>query len=287
MGEIRAPTDIPNPVTLIAERFLPKAPENPPQAADARAESFSGEAGVAGIYHASRRAESTVVRLNDLMSQVVIRIDSAGDARAAPAIWPFAAGERLKRVDRNVFEGPGGVRIAFVEDGGSGSYIATPATRLQRVPLSLDARWIAPALAVSVSVVFLTLIAWPGAALWRRWRKKPWGRHSGDRRKFLAVRLVLLVDAVVIVVTAVLFSISLADLAVLNDPLDPLLLVLYAFAWLGVFGAALSVWAAATFWQNGVGSRWSRLHHTLTAASSLMIAWFFLTFHIAGTTLNY
>ena len=39
--------------------------------------------------------------------------------------------------------------------------------------------------------------------------------------------------------------------------------------------------------RNGTGSRWSRVHHSLIAASSLMIAWFFLTFHIAGTTLIY
>jgi hypothetical protein len=47
------------------------------------------------------------------------------------------------------------------------------------------------------------------------------------------------------------------------------------------------LWAAIRFWRDGVGSRWSRIHHALIAASSVMIAWFFLTFHIAGTTLSY
>jgi hypothetical protein len=125
------------------------------------------------------------------------------------------------------------------------------------------------------------------AALWRRWRKRRWSRDSGDQRRYLAVRLVLLVDAVVIVVTAVLYIMSLRDLTVLNDALDPLMLVFYALAWLGVLGAILTLWAAALFWRNGVGSRWSRIHHSLIAASSIMIAWFFLTFHIAGTTLTY
>jgi CubicO group peptidase (beta-lactamase class C family) len=60
-----------------------------------------------------------------------------------------------------------------------------------------------------------------------------------------------------------------------------------ALAWLGVFGAVLTLWAAALFWRNGVGNRWSRIHHSLIAASSVMIAWFFVTFHIAGTTLTY
>jgi hypothetical protein len=80
---------------------------------------------------------------------------------------------------------------------------------------------------------------------------------------------------------------SLNDLTLLNDALDPLLLALYALAWLGAFGAVPAVWAAAAFWRNGAGSRWSRIHHTLFAASSVMLAWFFVTFRIAGTTLNY
>jgi preprotein translocase subunit SecY len=145
-------------------------------------------------------------------------------------------------------------------------------------------RWIAPAFVVSTAVVLLTLLAWPVAALWRLWRKKRW---SQDRRRYLAVRLVLLVDALVIIATAVLFIMPGIDPRILNDALDPLLLVLYALAWLGVFGAILTVWAAGLFWRNGVGSRWSRVHHSLIAASGVMIAWFFLTFHIAGTTLTY
>jgi len=286
IGEIRVPGDIPNPATVIANRFLPKAPEIPPEAADARAESVSSDAGVAGIYHASRRAESSVVRLNELMSQVVVRIDATANLRLSSAVWPFAAGQTFKRVDRKVYEGPA-ARIAFVGDADSESYLALPAVRLQRVPWSLDVRWIAPTLAVSATVAFLTLLGWPLAALWRRRRKKRWSPDRGDRRRYLVVRLVLLVDAFVIAATTALFSMSLADLTILNEGLDPLIVALYALAWLGVLGAIPAVWAAAVFWRNGVGSRWSRIHHTLIAASSVMIAWFFVTFHVAGTTLNF
>jgi len=285
-GEITALKDlreIPQPANVIAERFLPKAPE----AADAGATSSSSDAGMAGIYHWSRRAESSVVRLSELASQLVVRIDSAGNARLLSAIWPFGDGQTFKRVERNLYEGPASVRVAFIDDVGSEPYIALPALRLQRVPWSLDVRWIAPAFAVSAAVVLLTLLAWPIAALWRHWRKRRWGQDSGDRRKYLAVRLVLLVDVIVITATAILFILSRRDLTVLNDSLDPLLLVVCALAWLGVFGAIVIVWAAALFWRNRVGSRWSRIHHSLIAASSVMLAWFFVTFHIAGTTLNY
>jgi len=188
----------------------------------------------------------------------------------------------LKRLEPNLYQGPLGGRVAFVDHRGSGSYsksyLATPAIFLQRVPWWLDLRWIAPAFIISSSVIMrASLLAWPIAALWRRWRKRRWSEDRGDRRKFLAVRLVLLIDAAVIGATAVLFAMS-PDYTIFNAPLDALLLMLYAFAWLGVLGAPLTVWVALAFWRNGVGSRWSRIHHSLIAASSVMIAWFFVTF---------
>jgi CubicO group peptidase (beta-lactamase class C family) len=282
LGEITAVAElrkIPNPSTAIAERFLPKAP----QVADALAIGFPNEVGMAGVYHSSQRAESSWVRLYDLFLQRTVKIDNAGNARLLFALWPFGDGETFKRVGRNLYEGPAGARIAFI-DNGPESYIAQPALRLQRVPWFLDVRWIAPAFAMSAAVALLTLLTWPVAALWRHWRRKPWSQDGRDRRRYLAVRLVLFVDTVVIVATVVL---CVADRTALNDSLDPLLLVLYALAWLAAFGAILTLWVATLFWRNGVGSRWSRIHHSLVAASSTMVAWFFLTFRIAGTTLSY
>jgi CubicO group peptidase (beta-lactamase class C family) len=282
-GEVEAANQIPDPATAIAKRFLPKVPE----AADARAATFPNDPGVAGIYHSSRRAESSFIRFNNLVTERVVKIDGAGNVRSYSAIWPFGDGRMAKRVERNLYETPEGGRNAFVDDTGSESYWAVPALRLQRVPWSLDARWIVPAFLVSTAVILLTLLAWPVAALCRYWRKKRWSQDSGDLRKHLAVRLVLLVDVAAIVASAVLFIIGSTDLTMLSGAVDPVILLLYALAWLGVFGAIPTLWAATLFWRDGVGSRWSRIHHSLIAASSVMIAWFFVTFRIAGTTLTY
>jgi len=89
------------------------------------------------------------------------------------------------------------------------------------------------------------------------------------------------------VATAVLLGFAAVDPTVLGDGPDPLLLALYALAWFGVCGAAPTIWVAVVFWRTGAGSRWSRIHHTMIAASSVMLVWFFITFHIAGTTLDY
>jgi CubicO group peptidase (beta-lactamase class C family) len=279
IGEIGKPQEIPGPMAAIARRFLPRGPE----AADATAPA---NAAVAGVYQISRRADSAVTRLGALTKQFVIKIGSDGNPRILAAVLPVGDGAPLLRLGRNLYVLSGN-RIAFVEGAGAESYLAQPALRMQRVPWLLDARWIAPAFVASTAVILLTLTAWPLAALWRRWRKKRRSEDGADRRGYLAIRLVLLIDLAVIVAVAVLFTEATLDPTILNDTLDPALLAIYALAWLGVFGAILTLWVAARLWRSGAGSRWSRVHHTLIAGSCVMIAWFFVTFHIAGTTLSY
>ena len=282
IGRIRAARELPAPATVVAQRFLPNVTEWE----DARGASFKSEEGVAGIYQTSRRAESSFMRFSTLLAQIVVKVDDAGHVRGFPAIWPYGEGFAWKRLERNLYQGPSGERVAFIDKGGSGSYLARPAIWFQRVPWWLDLRWIAPAFLASVWVILLTLLGWPVATLWRYWRKRRWSEDAGDRRYHLSARMVLLVDAAVIAAVAVLFVKS-ADLTIFNDALDPLLLAIYGLAWLGVFGAILVLLTAIRFWRKGVGSRWSRVHHTLMAASCVMLGWFFLTFNIAGTTLTY
>jgi CubicO group peptidase (beta-lactamase class C family) len=280
IGEIGKPQEIPAPTATIARRFLPPGPRA------ANAAAAPGDAAMAGVYQISRRADSVVTRLDALTKQFVIKIGNDGNPRLLAAVLPFGDGAPLRRLGGNLYLLAGN-HIAFVDDPGAESYLVQPALRMQRVPWFLDARWIALAFVASTAVILLTLTAWPLAALWRRWRKRRWSEAGADRRGYLAVRLVLLIDLAVIAVVAVLFAKTKLDPTILNDALDPVLLAIYVLAWLGVFGAILALWVAARFWRSSAGSRWSRVHHSLIAASCVMIAWFFVTFHIAGTTLNY
>jgi CubicO group peptidase (beta-lactamase class C family) len=273
VGEIKTGREIPNIALAIARRFLGGDPSN------TRTPASSDETSIAGIYHLSRRAESTMVRLRDLASETIIRMDSDGNAR-------LGANIQLRHIGKNLYEGPGPVRYALVERE-SGRYISTPALQLEPLPLWLDVRWIMPAMEASIAGAALTVVAWPFAALWRRWRKRQFSEELTDRRLYRTVRLVLLVDLIALLGAAVLFALATADLTLLTEKLDPVILALYIAAWIGVAGAVVVVWAAVKFSRNGVGGRWARIHHALLAASSVMIAWFFVVFRIAGTTLNY
>ncbi len=237
IGEIKSGREIPNIAVAVARRFLSERPDT----AGPRPAASADEAGIAGIYHPSRRAELSFVRLRDLVSERVVRIDGDGNARLLPSIWPFGDGTLFRHIGKNLYAGP--ERIAYVE-GESGSYIATPAAQLQHLPFYLDARWILPALAASIAVMLLTLLGWPFAALWRRWRKKRFSEVRVDRRMHRAVRLVLLLDIIVVLAVITLYSLAIANLTILNDAQDPKLIALYIAAWIGVLGAIAVVWAS-------------------------------------------
>jgi CubicO group peptidase (beta-lactamase class C family) len=284
IGKITTAQDfraIPAPVNAIVRRFLPNA------AGTAGSGESAADDSVAGVYHSSRRADTTLLRLSELSTQLSIRRDDAGNLRLRQAVFPFGDGVTFRRVSRRLYLGPANSRLAFIHDGGGAAHFAQPSLILQRVPWWLDLRWIAPGVVASFLVALASLLAWPAAATWRRWRKKKWSEDLGDRRLYLAVRLVLLVNVAVFSATAALFVLANADYTLLGDALDPFLIMLYAFAWAGVLGAALAAWAAISFWRSVSGSRWARVNHSLLAASCLMLAWFFVVFHIAGTSLNY
>jgi CubicO group peptidase (beta-lactamase class C family) len=282
IGEIKSIGDLarqPAPLNAIVRRFLPEVPE--PTAKP----STAADTSIAGAYRSGRRADSTFLRFNDLLNERLVRIDAAGDMRLHLAIWPFSQGTRFRHIDHDLYEGPGSSLLAFVNDG-AGSAMVQPGGRLQRAPWWLDVRWIGPAFLTSAIIILTTLLGWPTAALYRRWRERHWSQDRTERRQYLAIRMILLADAIEIIAMVVLLIMS-GNLTIFNAELDPWLLALYALAWLGVLGAAPMLWIAIQFWRGHVGGRWSRIHHSLIAASGVFLAWFFVVFRIAGTTLNY
>jgi hypothetical protein len=141
-----------------------------------------------------------------------------------------------------------------------------------------------PPLCISASLAGLTLIVWPFAAVVRRLRHRPVVRNRADVISFVLVRAVLGVD--VLVLGALIACLKVGPDHI-TDTADPWLTTVYVFAWLGVFGALFSTWVATHFWRDRVGGLWLRIHHTGLAGASLVMAWFFVHWHVAGTTLKF
>jgi CubicO group peptidase (beta-lactamase class C family) len=252
-----APTEL---LGQLAERYF-KKPAKPlgPMAsavADARL--------VAGTYQRSQRSDSSFLRLNALNSELTVealpdgRIRFAGRSRTMVETAPM------------VFEAAGDLRVVFrkTRDGGMAmSYNAMPlAMEWERVPLYLDKRWVMPVVEGSMAVMILTLVAWPILT----------GR--------LLMRVALVLQLAAIAGSAVFTSLNLTRW---NASLDPLLIFIYACAWLGVLGALMAAWMAWRCWRSRSTSPWLRIHQTALAAAMLIFAWFCVVWRIAGTSLSY
>jgi hypothetical protein len=96
------PRTAPDPTSAVVDRFLPKADDAPTPDIAARADKSN----IAGVYRPSRRAESTLVRLHELIDQVQIGLDKDGQASLSSAIWPFGKRTALKRMEQNLYLGP-------------------------------------------------------------------------------------------------------------------------------------------------------------------------------------
>ena len=131
-----------------------------------------------------------------------------------------------------------------------------------------------------------TVLAWPIAAYVRRRRQRVFGTSSRDRRDYAWTRIVLVVHVLVFVGLAYLIG-KFDDITQLNASLDPFLYALFGAAWLSIVLTLLPLWFAFRFWRDRVGNSWARVHQTLLAASAAILAWFWFTFRIAGTTLNF
>jgi len=102
----------------------------------------------------------------------------------------------------------------------------------------------------------MTLIAWPIAAILRHRGGRRWSEQATAQRCHLAARLVLVLQVLVIAAAAALFVAGSANYTILNDTLDPALVVIYAGAWLSAFGSVLTLWIAWRFWRERTGGWW-------------------------------
>ncbi len=273
---------IPLPVNAIVRRFLPSV------ANTAGPGESAADDGIAGGYQTSRRADSTILRLMELLTQRVIRKDSAGNLRVAAAIYPFNDGTAFRRVSPRLYVGPGNSRLAFVSDGDGGAHFEpgrrNPATRPLVAQHPLDRtrarRQSGRRRGVAAGVARCgTLAAFPQQEALERSDRRPPPAFRGEagaadrchryhrqcRAPFMGQRR--------------LHHSGRCARSVSDWPVRTRL------GRRGRRGARRL--GGHLVLARQTGSRWSRVHHTLLAASCLMMAWFFVVFRIAGTTLNF
>lgn len=253
------------------DRYFPYTPPAAEKVADPKADA----AEISGIYHTSRRADSSFVKLLDLAGELKVFTNSDGTISVDPLKAP--SGELMKFTEVSPFlfrEVNGKDQIAFKKDAdGAWQFeIDFPVFIFQRAPF-LANKYLNYALVIfGLGVVILTLLFWPIGAVIRKHHDRPLTLTDQERRARLIVRVVCILFVVLLIGWVAAIS-KADDIASLNT-LAPWIVILGLVGVLCVIGTIYAVLNAFRSLQSPGRWIWAKLADVAIALACLSLVWF-------------
>ena len=271
-----------------ADRYFPASAVESSVGAQAAAEHARQ---VSGTYISSRRQESNLFSVLGFLGQVKVTLDKEGGL-LVPALTD-AGGEPMKwrEVRPYVWEQVGGkerlaarIRNGHVELLGVDS--VSPFLVLQPVPWWKSSAIFVPLLAAALTIILVSLVAWPATYLFRR-HYRLWPVHAGPAdRPYRWVRVAGAGVVALLAAWTVFFSQLSGNLFAYSPALDP---------WIALLkGATLIVCAGGTvvaLWD--LRARWPTASWPSRAASLLLVLafgtvlWLAVVLKLAGLATDY
>ncbi|HLI66253.1 MAG TPA: serine hydrolase domain-containing protein, partial [Caulobacteraceae bacterium] len=270
------------------DRYFPAAaPPSQPTVASAKADAHLMQ----GLYWSSRRADSSFLRILNLLGQAKVIAKPDGtlvisdllDTSHAPEVWREVG--PYQWVDST-----GGRLVAVVKNGNVDNYMTDelpPVLEFMPVPAWASASWNLPALWLTLAILAGALVLWPLQIL-VRWRYGQTFPLSGGRAlSFRLVRLGAAVQLAALCAYAVMFSMLLGGTLNADPSLDPLLITCKALSIAGLAAVIVEAWNALTVWRTAPSSWWAKLSSVLILLAGVGFAWFALSLHLASPSLAY
>ena len=266
------------------ERYFPAPPSNEPTLASAAQDAAS----VAGSYEVSRRFETNVLAFTTVLGETKITVNPKDNTISMGAKGLNQQPERFREIAPMVFrQVDGNAKIAFAPDpsGRRIAYIDYPFMVFQQISNPLDKQGVNYfILGFSLTVIVLTLLLWPIAAMLRKHYGKPLSLEPSAKRLRLLVRLVCILIAAFVVGLLVLLSKMDSPLTERSD------FALHTLQVLGVlagFGALIAIYSSLKSWGDGGQWFWYKLWNTFLALSCVGFFWFIYHWHLLNFHLNY
>ena len=259
-----------------------------PQAAKADAALVSGD------YDGSRRVQSNFMSLLYLLQTTKLTADASGHVSSsallglggqaktfeevAPLVWREIGGK-----DRLAAKLVNGKVAMWAADDESPFMVFTPA------PAWRNGAWLWPLTQASLAALLLTALLWPVTALARRRYRAAFPLQGRAATSYRAVR-VGAAAASLLMVTWLVTELVMLQTFSLGPGLDPWILllhllsiVLFPFALVAAAWNAWVVWRTRSGWRGGFAKGWS----IVLTASTLILLWVALVYHLIGLGLGY
>ena len=247
---------------------------------------------MAGSYFNSRGIRSKFLHILDLISPIAIGPDEDGKLSAPMVTNTGNKPRRWEEISPYVWKDldSGEKLAAKVENGQVTRWsfdTVSPFMMFDRAPWYKDPAWLAPALYVSLGLLFLAALSWPVGAISRR-RYKAANVHEGKRLRMQRIwhgwqwlALATLTGWVTFV------SVGFSSLSLLGGPLDPLLYILQVLTPIAFIGlAALAGWNLRQAFLEK--RRWFvKLWAVALLLSAAILLWVVAAFNLIGFGTNY
>jgi CubicO group peptidase (beta-lactamase class C family) len=276
-------------IRAFLNRYFPE-PVTASPAIDPKIAQADGRA-VSGVYMGSRRAESTLLKVAAVLGQAAVRADPNGLLTIEGAQSPRGGLKQWREIGPLVYREVDGPDVIAFRRGANGVVTdllpAAPIQLLQRVTGLANKKFLLPVLGVNQSLLVLTLLLWPIAALIRKRYGRPLFTNATDRFLYVATRVVCLLQ--IFFVVLILLPLSLADknISFIGDGIDPWLRTAHIVGWLAATGLIVIVLAAIKFWRTPGLGWWTRVHATLLAIASAIFLSFAWWTHLLTPSLKF
>lgn len=273
------------------DRYFPdsssKEPEQPTGVQDVQS--------VVGTYAPSRRSETTFLALSTLVRQIKVTANLEDSTISMTGFnglnqKPLHFREIAPMVFRAV---DGKAKIAFVKDA-SGRLMAYthydtnyPSSVFMPVTSILDKQsFNLFVLGFSLSVIVLTLLTWPVAAVIRKHYAKTLMLAPNEKRLRTVGHLVCL-GIVVYIVGLLAFASTLRNISMLSERSDLWLRMLQGGALLAGLGSLAVIYNCIRCWTNNQRWVWSKIWNTFLALACVGFFWFLFHWNLLNVDLNY
>ena len=276
-------------IRAFLNRYFPE-PVSATPAIDLKKAQEDGRA-VSGLYSGSRRAESTLLKVAGLLGQISVRSDQNGVLTIDGLQNPRGGLKQWREIGPLVYrEVDGPDMIAFRQNANgivTEMLPSMPIQLAQRVSGLGNKKVLLPVVGASLTLLVLTLLLWPVAALVRKRYGRPLFTNTGDRVWYLIIRVVCLLQ--IVFVTLIVLPLSLADknIGFLGDGIDPWLTTGHILGWVATAGLAVMAFVAVRFGRVASLGWWARVHTSLLFLASAIFLLFAWWTHLLSPSLKF
>ncbi|MCR6663621.1 MAG: beta-lactamase family protein [Luteimonas sp.] len=271
-----------------ADRYFPAAPGTHKGVSVEEAKQHAQQ--IAGTYTSSRRPDSNILSLANLLGPVKVVPNEDGTISVTAALGAGGAPKKWREIEPYLWQDTTSTdRLsADVVDGQVVRFSMEPYAPImvfQR--LSAWQSLAMPLLMASLLVLLLTVLAWPVSALVRRYYGAPYRLVGKDARAHRLVRIGALLSLLAMGAALGLVVMMLSKLDMTSPSNDGLIIVLRLFATIALpLGAAIAVWNA---WHVLRGRRrWlAKLWAVLLSLACLFLLWIGIANHVIGFGAHY